>query len=85
MRSSCAIGQVLFGLLDAFLLFTAFQPHLQVPAFIGGFVSVLSFLYLTGSASAYNAQVDRVFIADIIALVCLVIGAIAYAYLAREG
>lgn len=76
---------VLFGLLGAFLLFAAFRPTLQVAAFIGGFVSVLSFLYLAWLVSAYNAHVGRVFTADIIALVCLVIGAVAYAYLAREG
>ena len=76
---------VLFGLLGAFLLYAAFEPAWQAAAYIGGFVSVLSFLYLAWSVSAYNAHIGRVFTADIIALVCLVIGAVAYAYLAREG
>lgn len=71
---------VLFGLLGVFLLYAAFRPALQPAAFIAGLVSVLSFLYLAWSVGGYNAQVARVFTADIIALACLVIGAAAYAY-----
>ena len=76
---------VLFGLLGAFFLYAAFRPAFQVAAFVAGFVSVLSFLYLAGSTGGYNAQVHRVVIADIIALVCLVIGATTSAYLSRKG
>ena len=76
---------VLFGLIGAFLLYAAFRPAFQPVAFVAGFVSVLSFLYLAWSVGGYNAQVGRVFTADIIALVCLVIGAAAYVYLPREG
>ena len=76
---------VLFGLLGAFLLLAAFRPAFQVAALVAGFVSVLSFLYLAWSVGAYNAQVARVFIADIVALVCLVIGTAAYVYLPRDG
>ncbi len=74
---------VLFGLLGAFLLYAAFRPVFQPAAFIAGFASVLSFLYLAWSVGGYNAQVGRVFTADIIALVCLIIGASAYAWLSR--
>ena len=76
---------VLFGLLGLFLLYAAFRPAFQVAAFIAGFASVLSFLYLAWSTGGYNAQIHRVFIADILALVCLAIGAAAYAFLPREG
>lgn len=71
---------VLFGLLGSFFLFAAFRPTLQVAAFIAGFASVLSFLYLAWSVGGYNAQVGRVFTADVVALICLVLGAVAYAY-----
>jgi hypothetical protein len=74
---------VLFGLLGAFLLLAAFQPSLQLIALVAGFVSVVSFLWLAWSVGGYNAQVGRVFIADIVALVCLVVGAVAYAALPR--
>ena len=76
---------VLFGLLGAFLLYAAFRPALQPAAFVVGFVSVLSFLYLAWSVGGYNAQVGRVFTADLVALACLVVGAAAYAFLPGQG
>lgn len=74
---------VLFGILGVFFLFAAFQPPLQIAAFVIGFVSVISFLWLAWSVGGYNAQVARVFAADIVALGCLVVGAIAYVLLER--
>lgn len=75
---------VLFGLLGLFLLFAAFAPRFQVAAFVIGFVSVVSFLWLASSVGGYNAAISRVVTADIVALVCLIVGAAAYAY-ARRG
>jgi len=43
------------------------------------------FLWLAWPPGSYNPQVRRVFLADIAALVCLVLGAIALGYLRREG
>lgn len=74
---------VLFGLLGAFLLLAAFRPELQTVAFVAGFVSVVSFLYLAWSVGNYNAQIGRVFAADVVALVCLVIGVAAHGYSLR--
>lgn len=76
---------VLFGLLGLFFLFAAFSPAFQTVAFIAGFVSVASFLWLAWSVGGYNAQVARVFMADIVALVCLIIGAAGHAYLRSRG
>jgi len=76
---------VLFGILGLFFLFAAFQPSLQVPAFIAGLVSVVSFLWLAWSAGGYNAQVARVVVADVVALICLLIGIAAYVYGQRAG
>ena len=70
---------VLFGLLGIFLLSSAFLPSLQLAALITGFVSVVSFLYLAYSVGGYNDQVNRSVIADKAALVCLLVGSIAYA------
>ena len=69
---------VLFGLLGAFLVYAAFKPHLQGIAFIAAFISVVSFLLLAWTSGAYNPQVGRVVTADVIALVALVIGALAF-------
>ena len=76
---------VLFGLLGVFLLCAAFRPALQPAAFVVGLVSVVSFLCLAWSVGGYNAQLGRVVTADIVALVCLVVGTIAYAMLPRGG
>lgn len=68
---------VLFGLLGMFLLYTAFRPALQPLAFVAGFASVLSFLYLAWATGGYSPQIGRVFVADVVALGCLVVGAVA--------
>ena len=70
---------VLFGLLGFFLISSAFLPNLQLAALITGFVSVVSFLYLAYSVGGYNDQVNRIVTADKVALVCLLVGSIAYA------
>lgn len=75
---------VLFGLLGGFMVFAAFKPAYRTAAFIGGFISVLSFLWLAWSVGGYNAQVGRVFIADAVALVALVVGSVAHAFLRRD-
>jgi len=72
---------VLFGLLGMFLVVAAFRPALQTLAFIAGFVSVISYLWLAWSVGGYNAPLGRVFAADVVALVCLAVGAAAHAYL----
>ena len=76
---------VLFGLLGLFLLFAAFRPALQTLAFIAGLVSVISYLWLAWSVGGYNALLARVFMADIVALICLTAGAAAHASLQRQG
>jgi hypothetical protein len=76
---------ILFGLLGLFLLFAAFSPPFQTVAFIAGFVSVVSFLWLARSVGGYNAHVARVFMADIIALVCLIVGVAGHAYARSQG
>jgi hypothetical protein len=75
---------VLFGLLGAFLVYAAFKPSFQLTALVGGFISVLSFLYLAWAVGGYNEQVAHIFFADVVALACLVIGSIAYALAHRR-
>jgi hypothetical protein len=70
---------VLFGLLGAFLIAAAFLPSLQLAALVAGFVSVVSFLYLAAAVGSFNEQINRVVIADKVAVICLVVGAVAYA------
>lgn len=76
---------VLFGLLGAFMVAAAFVPALQLAAFFGGFVSVLSFLWLARAAGSYNDAIGRVVAADVVALVCLVIGAAAAVWMRSKS
>jgi hypothetical protein len=70
---------VLFGLLGGFLVFAAFKPVFRTVAFVAGFASVVSFLWLAWSVGGYNALIGRVFVADLVALACLVVGVIGHA------
>jgi len=72
---------VLFGILGLFFVFAAFKPSYQPLAFIAGFASVVSFLLLARSTGEYNAQIARVFAADMIALLCLIIAVSTYLFM----
>ena len=76
---------VLFGLLGLFLCFAAFRPAWQTIAFVAGFISVVSFLWLAWAVGGYNASLARVVVADVVALACLVIGMGAQLYVRRQG
>ena len=76
---------VLFGLLGLFFIAAAFKPAWQPLAFVAGFTSVVSFLWLAWSVGGYNAQLGRVVIADIAALGCLAIGSIGSYRLSRRA
>jgi hypothetical protein len=75
---------VLFGLFGGFMIFAAFKPAYQTIAFIGGFISVVSFLYLAWAVGDYNEKVNRVIIADVVALICLVVGGAVHVILQRK-
>lgn len=76
---------VLFGLMGALLLFAAFKPALHALALAGAAVSVLSFLWLAWQVGGINAQVQRVVIADIVALVCVVAAGVVHALVQGHG
>jgi hypothetical protein len=63
--------------LGAFLVYAAFRPELQAIALVAGFVSVVSFLAIAWSVGGYNAAIGRVVTADLVALACLIIAAVA--------
>lgn len=76
---------VLFGLLGIFFILAAFKPVFQPLAFLAGFISIVSFLWLAWSVGNYNAQIARVFMADIIALICLIIACIAFVLIQKKS
>ena len=71
---------VLFGLLGVFLIWAGFNPNWQPAGFVAGFVSVISFLVLAHSVGNYNAAVRKIFLGDVVALVCLVVAAMLYGF-----
>lgn len=71
---------VLFGLLGTLFVLAAFKPALQPLAFVFGFVSVLSFLWLAWSTGNYSIQVNRIVIADLIAMGSLIVGSAGFLY-----
>jgi len=71
---------MLLGLLGVFFTYAAFRPAMQPLAFIAGFVSVASFHWLAWAVGGYNAAIRRVVLADVVALVCLVMAVGIYAF-----
>ena len=69
---------VLFGLFGSFMVFAAFYPPYRTLAFVAATVSILSFLWLARSVGNYNSEVSRVYKADIVALICLIVGGTAH-------
>lgn len=64
---------ILFGLLGLFLVYAAFQSEWQRMAILAGLVSAGSFVAIAYSVGGYGTAVQRVVIADIVAIVCLLV------------
>lgn len=62
---------VLFGLLGALLVASAFVPALRPAALVGGLVSIVAFLLLAGISGSQGPAITRVVRADWIALAAL--------------
>lgn len=67
---------VLFGILGLFLIISAVRSELQRPAIIAGLISTLSFIAIALWVGGYNELIQRVIVADVIAIACL-LGAVA--------
>jgi hypothetical protein len=66
---------VLFGLLGALLIAAAFRPELRAVALVAGLLSTVSFLVIAWGVGGYNTQVARVVVADLLAVVLLLVAA----------
>jgi hypothetical protein len=58
---------VLFGLIGAFIIYSAFKPSFRVWAIVMGLVSMLSFIAMALFVGGYGAGIRKVLIVDIIA------------------
>ncbi|MEN1728223.1 MAG: phosphopantetheine adenylyltransferase [Pseudomonadota bacterium] len=75
---------VLFGLLGVWLIVAAFRTALQLPAIIAGLISAGGFIVIALWVGDYNAALQRIVYADIVAIACLV-GAWALFWLGRPN
>lgn len=69
---------ILFGIVAMILIYAIFFPMYRPMAILIGFVSVISFLILAWSIGGINDPLKRVVIADLIALISLIIATSAY-------
>ena len=75
---------ILFGVFGLFFIYSAFNKKYQPLAFIAGFISVLSFLFLAWSVGDYNAAIRKVVVADLVALACLLVALVLYLVQMRQ-
>ncbi|MDR6153352.1 hypothetical protein QF021_001441 [Acidovorax delafieldii] len=75
---------VLFGIVGGICMGAAFKPAYQWLGLTVGAVSVLSFLLLAWSTGGFNTHLQRVVVADGLALACLVAGAVARVRFERD-
>ena len=64
---------VLFGILGAGIVTSAFKPAFQLPACIAGLVSMLAFIALALAAGEYGDALNKVVVADVIGSLGLII------------
>lgn len=69
---------LLFALLGLFLAAAAFRPRWRGVALGAGYASVLGFLALALATAGLNAALQRVVLADWVALVALVVASVAH-------
>jgi hypothetical protein len=76
---------ILFGLLGAFMIYSAFRSELVSIAIAGGFVSAAAFIWLAWSVGVYNPAIARIVIADWIAVACLGIAAVCHVLASQKS
>ena len=62
---------ILFGLLGAFIIYSAFKSSLQVLACIAGLVSMISFIIIAAITGEYGETFNKIIVADIVGSVAL--------------
>ncbi len=76
---------LLFGIVGAFMVYSAFCPDLRVLAIAAGLVSMLGFVVLARATGEANAQVQKVVQVDIVASAALIIALVLHLAGARAG
>lgn len=67
---------LLFGIIGAFIIFSAFVPSYQGAAMIMAGVSMVGFAVLAHSVGGFNASMNKVLMADYVGIVFLLLAAL---------
>ena len=67
---------VMFGLFGGLFALAAFWPAAQPLALVAGLVTTVSFLVIAKLVGDYNPAIHKVVIADVVAVVCLVLAVV---------
>ncbi|MGB5326525.1 MAG: phosphopantetheine adenylyltransferase [Pseudomonadales bacterium] len=73
---------LLFGILGAFIIYSAFSPHYQSAAIIMGGVSMVGFVWLVVRTGGYNDAIAKVLFIDVLGLIFL-LAAVVLKYTSR--
>jgi hypothetical protein len=69
---------VLFGVVGALLIYSAFHPRLQGLALLAAFFCLIPFVWLMFSIGGYNIKSKKVVAVDLVAIMALLIGAVLF-------
>lgn len=75
---------LLFGLIGGLVLYSIFQPALQLPALIVATISMLGFIVIAQLSGDYNPLLRKIITADIIGLCLAAVGFAAIAFRAAS-
>jgi hypothetical protein len=75
---------LLFGILGAFILYSAFNPIYQPPAMFMAAVSMIGFAWLVLDTGGYNEAIRNVLLIDFVGIVFLTV-AVVLKYVARNS
>ncbi len=75
---------ILFGLLGGFMIYAAFRAELVSIAIASGLVSAAAFIGLAWSVGGSNAAIERIVIADCVAVACLIVAAVCQALVSQQ-
>lgn len=75
---------LLFGLLGGLVFWSLLKPQLQSAAIIMTGISMLGFMLLAWPMNGLNEQVTRVFLVDVVGIICLAL-AVVFKWLHKYG
>lgn len=76
---------VMFGLLGALIVVAAFRAEWRLMAIGAGLISAVSFIVIALLVDGYGSAIHRVVVADVVAIVCLIVAAILERHAAGLG